>query len=142
LNPNVAGLDTLYIADDDSGTNGGLKKFSFNGTTWTANGIAGSATDSYRGLTGSVSGTTVTLYATRNGGTGVSGGGELVSLVDSSGYNGTLSGTPTLLHSAVTNTAFRGVAFVPVPEPSTIIVLITGFFAGLGYLRMRRKHNG
>jgi hypothetical protein len=141
LNPSVPGLDTLYIADDDSGAYGGLKKFFFNGTSWIACGIVGSAADTYRGLTGSVSGSTVTLYATRKGGGGVSGGGELVSLVDLSGFSGTFSGTPNFLHSADLNTAFRGVAFVPVPEPSAFIVLVTGFFAGLGYLRLRRKHN-
>jgi hypothetical protein len=36
-----------------------------------------------------------------------------VKLVDSSGYNGTLSGTPALLASAAANTAFRGVALAP-----------------------------
>jgi uncharacterized membrane protein YbhN (UPF0104 family) len=30
---------------------------------------------------------------------------------------------------------------VPVPEPSAVILLFTCFFAGLGYLRLRRKHN-
>ena len=48
----------------------------------------------------------MTLFATRNG-------SELVSLVDASGYNGTFSGTPTLLASAGTNKAFRGVAMAP-----------------------------
>ncbi len=33
------------------------------------------------------------------------------------------------------------VSGVPVPEPSAFILLIAGFFAGLGYLRLRRKHN-
>src|SRR5262249_30763021 len=62
-------------------------------------------------------GTTVTLFATRKGGSGAAGGGELVSLVDTSGYNGTFSGTPTLLATAATNTSFRGVAMAPVPTP-------------------------
>jgi hypothetical protein len=80
-----------------------------------AKGTAGSSADSYRGLTGSVSGGTVTLYATRKGGNTSTGGGELVSIVDSSGYSGVLSATPSLLASAAANTAFRGVAFAPQP---------------------------
>lgn len=62
-----------------------------------------------------MSGPTVTLYATRKGGGGATGGGELVKLVDSSGYNGAFSGTPTVLATAATNQAFRGVALAPQP---------------------------
>ncbi|WP_425145269.1 beta strand repeat-containing protein [Deinococcus sp.] len=117
LNSNVAGLDTLYVADDNnvSTVPGGIQKYSFDGTTWTAKGTAGTAADAYRGLTGFVNGTNVTLYAVRKGGSGAMGGGELVSLTDSSGSTGTLSGTPTLLATAPANEAFRGVALAPTP---------------------------
>jgi predicted extracellular nuclease len=114
LDAGVAGVDTLYVADDTSAT-GGLQKFSLVSGAWASNGTVGAGSDAYRGLTGKVVGTTVTLYATRKGGSGATGGGELVSLVDNSGYNATFMGTPTLLASAATNTAFRGVAFVPQP---------------------------
>jgi hypothetical protein len=40
--------------------------------------------------------------------------------VDTSGFNGSFSGTPTLLATAGANTAFRGVALTPVPEPATV----------------------
>ncbi|MFN8443735.1 MAG: hypothetical protein U0175_23355 [Caldilineaceae bacterium] len=112
LDANVAGFDTLYVADDDVAA---LQKFSLVSGNWSSNGIIGATTDDYRGLTGAVSGTTVTLYATRKGGTGSTGGGELVAMTDSTGYNGIFTGTPTLLASASISTAFRGVAFVPVP---------------------------
>ncbi|WP_218082071.1 esterase-like activity of phytase family protein [Anthocerotibacter panamensis] len=112
LSPQVPGVDTVYVADDTS-TTGGLLKFSLVGGTWTASGTAGAATDAYRGLTGVVNGSTVTLYATRRGGSGSTGGGELVTLVDASGYNGSLSGTPALIRTAVANTAFRGIALAP-----------------------------
>lgn len=111
LSAAVEGVDTLYVADDATG----LLKYSLVSGTWTSNGLIGSSTDAYRGLTGVVNGTTVTLYATRKGGTSATGGGELVSLVDTTGYTGAFSGTPTPLASAATNTAFRGVAFAPVP---------------------------
>jgi predicted extracellular nuclease len=110
LSTSVAGPDTLYVAYDDGSA---LSKYSLIGNTWVSNGSVGASADQYRGLTGVVSGGTVTLYGVRKGGTGATGGGELVSLVDTSGYNGALTGTPTLLATAATNTAFRGVALTP-----------------------------
>lgn len=105
LSPAVAGNDTLYIADDQSAGAGTIRKYTFDGTTWTATGtIVGNA--QYRGLTGFKSGTTVTLFATR-------AGNELVSVVDPTGYNGVLAATPTSLATAATNTGFRGVALAP-----------------------------
>ena len=106
LTTSVAGPDTLYMADED-GLSGGLTKFSLVGGTWTANGIVGAGSSNYRGLTGSVLGGSVTLFATRANGL------ELVSLTDPSGYNGTFTGSPTLLRTAATNTALRGVALAP-----------------------------
>ncbi len=107
----IAGVDTLYVADD--GSSGGLMKYSFDGSTWTARGSVGTGADAYRGLTAIVSGTSVTLYATRKGGGSSIGGGELVCLVDASGRTGTLVGSPTWLATAAANTAFRGVALAP-----------------------------
>lgn len=123
LDGSVAGVDTLYVADDN-GTSGGIKKFSLVGGTWTANGVAGNAADAYRGITAEVSGTTVTLYATRNGGSGATGGGELVRLVDDTGYNATITTTaPTVLVTAATNTALRGVALAPVWLPDLTVAV-------------------
>ena len=56
--------------------------------------------DDYRGLSATVDAAIVTLYATRNGGSGANGGGELVSLVDTSGYNAPLAGSPQRLATA------------------------------------------
>jgi hypothetical protein len=109
------GIDTVYVTE--TGASFGLAKYTFNGTSWANSGSIGIQADQYRGLTGIVNGGTVTLYAVRKGGSSAAGGGELVSVVDASGYNGAFAGTPTLLASALTgganNTAFRGVAFVP-----------------------------
>src|SRR5262245_60786104 len=118
LSAAVSGVDTLYVADE---TAQALTKYSLVGGTWTSNGTVGVASDAYRGVTGVVNGTTVTLYATRKGGSGTTGGGEFVSLVDSSGYNGAFSGTPTLLATATTNTAFRGIALAPVGGNAAIM---------------------
>jgi hypothetical protein len=110
LNAGVAGVDTLYIADEGAGA---LTKFSLVSGSWVSNGTIGTASDTYRGITGVVVNGVVTLFATRKGGTTAAGGGELVKLIDSTGYNGAFSGTPTLLAAATTNIAFRGVALAP-----------------------------
>jgi hypothetical protein len=97
------GIDTVYIADDTGGA--GVRKYSLVSGSWALNGtITGT---SVRGLTGSVSSGTVTLYATSNG-TG------LGSVIDTAGYNAAPSTTTlTSIITAATNTAIRGVALVP-----------------------------
>jgi hypothetical protein len=106
-------VDTVYVADDGAG----LQKHSLVSGNWTLTSTVGVNEDDYRGVTGYVSGTNAVLFATRKGGSSSSGGGELVTITDESGYAGAFSGTPTLLASAITgtgaNTAFRGVALAP-----------------------------
>jgi hypothetical protein len=91
-------------------------KFSLVGGTWVSNGNVGTSADSYTDLTIKVSNNTVTIFATRKGANsnGVRGG-ELVKLIDNSGYNGSLSGTPIVIAAVATaNTvAFRGVSKAP-----------------------------
>lgn len=122
LDPGVAGADTLYVADDGPGA---LAKYSLVAGQWSANGTVGAEADDYRALCATVDGSVVTLYATRNAGSSASGGGELVRLVDASGYNGALSATPGLLAAAAPKTAFRGVALAPVaaevPRPDLMV---------------------
>src|SRR6478736_4631317 len=111
LDATVPGVDVLYVADDGVG----LTKYSLVTGTWVAKGTVGTAADAYRGLTAVVNAGTVTLYATRKGGSAAAGGGELVLLSDATGYSGGFTGTPTLLVTAAANTAFRGVALAPAP---------------------------
>ncbi len=136
------GVDTLYVADDGSNaTFAGLDKFSLISGVWTSNGKIGASTDAYRGLAGFVgSDGTVHLFATRRGGSGATGGGELVAINDASGFNGAFSGAPTLLATAATNEAFRGVAYVPivVPEPATVWLSLVGGGLGCAIVRRRR----
>jgi len=100
LSAGVAGVDTVYVADDGAG----IQKYSLVAGSWTANGTIASAAG-LRGLTGTVSGSTVTLYTT--------GGTTLSTLTDTSGYNATITGTITPLASPGTNKVFRGVALAP-----------------------------
>jgi hypothetical protein len=135
LSASVAGLDTLFLADDASG----ISKYSLNNGTWTLKGTVGGAADAYRGLTGSVINGNVQLFATGNGGTGAAGGGKLVSITDASGYGGTFSATATTIATAATNTAFRGVALtMPVPEPESYAMLLAGLGL-MGFVARRRS---
>jgi hypothetical protein len=121
LDPAVPGMDVLYLASQGS-TVGGIQKYSLVNNTWVLNGTVGLLADYYAGLTIKISASNVTIFATRKGGnTAGINGGELVSLTDNSGYNGALSGTPTVLASVpVADTkAFRGIALVPQPAPFT-----------------------
>lgn len=112
VNATVSGPDVLYVADDVNG----LEKYSLVLGNWVSNGIIGNSSDDYRGVAATVAGGTVTLYATRRGANSSTiEGGELVTVVDPFGYNGTFVGTPTVIVTAVTDrTALRGVSTVPV----------------------------
>jgi hypothetical protein len=114
-----SGYDTLYVADDTPGT---IQKYSLVGGSWTAKGTA-SATG-IRGLTGLVVGTNVLLYGTTGGNT-ATGGGALYAFTDTTGYNGTISGTAGQLATAANNEAFRGIAFSPLAAGTTLTVATT-----------------
>ncbi len=110
------GVDTVYVTDDSASPPGGVSKYSLVAGEWTGNGTVGAAADSYRGITGVVTGTSVTLFAVRKGGSAATGGGELVSIVDATGYNGAFTSPPSAAFAtAAPNTAFRGVALSPQP---------------------------
>jgi hypothetical protein len=133
INPGIPGNDVLYLTDSD----GGLYKYSLVGSTWVSNGIIGDF-DLYRGITGVVNGSTVTLYSTRMIDDNVSsGGGELVKIIDNTGYNpgpNTFNPTPTILRTAVALTAFRGVALAPeaVSVSLSTKVFLQGAYNGSG----------
>ena len=112
LNTAVPGTtpDTLYIADAANG--GQIDKLSLVGGTYTATGTAALA--GVTGITGEVVNGTFTLFATVPTG--------LYSLADASGYDGTLTGTPTQIAAASTNTAFRGDALAPVCYASGTLI--------------------
>ena len=109
INPNVAGVDTLYIADDRApGVNtGGIQKWSFDGMTWKIvttfnNGVA----TGVRGLAGAVSGTVVTLLATTT-----EGSANTVVVFTDDQVNMNPKGT--VIATAPANTVYRGIALSP-----------------------------
>jgi len=111
LSPTVAGVDTVYIADDSTAASGGgILKFSLSASNmWVANGTVsgtiGTTNLALRTLTGTVSNGVVTLFA--------AGQTTLATFTDASGYNGTVTGSLTTVVNAPSNTVFRGVAFAP-----------------------------
>jgi hypothetical protein len=116
LDPNVVGVDVLYLASQNPGSPGGIQKYSLVSGTWTFNGQVGTTAEKYAGLAIKVSSSGVTIFATRQGANSATiGGGQLVALTDNSGYNGTLSGTPAVIASiaAADTKAYRGIALVP-----------------------------
>lgn len=106
--PAVSGVDTLYVGDDSGSPGGGILKFSFDGSAWTARGSIRPAGSGVRGLTGTLTPAGVTLFATTSAGTNA-----LVKVDDTAAYNATIAATSTTLRTATTNTALRGVAFAP-----------------------------
>ena len=115
-------LDRAYVADDGTGATGGLRRFDLVGSTWNASysklfGAGGNtnlATSlsggmGIRGLTGSCTAGTATLFATST----ETANNRLVKVVDSS-TDGT-TGTPTSFNMwlAGSNYVFRGVELRP-----------------------------
>jgi len=110
----VAGVDTLYVADDSTATPG-VRKFSFDGTSWTARGSSGAAV---RGLTARIAaGGSVEIFATT-----ATNPNALVLLTDTAAFDQAILGTSTPLATAPTNAAFRGVVFAPVAPTPTLSV--------------------
>ncbi|MFL6140241.1 MAG: ExeM/NucH family extracellular endonuclease [Labedaea sp.] len=104
--PAVPGIDSLYVADDSA--SGGILKFSFDGSAWTARGSFKPANSSARGLTGTPNGSGTTLFATTSPNTNA-----LVKVDDTAAYDAPISATGTTLRTAAANTVLRGVAFAP-----------------------------
>jgi hypothetical protein len=105
----IAGIDTLYVADDRTVANGGgIQKWTWNGTTWSlqatfTNGI----TTGVRGLAAEVVAGKAVLYATTTETTQ----NKLVKVID----NGTATPAISIIATASVNTIYRGVAMAWVP---------------------------
>jgi hypothetical protein len=126
----TTGLDTLYVADDGAGTPAGqIQKYTFSNASgnWTASGTASAG--AIRGLTGFVNGVNVSLFGT-TGGSSATGGGTLYGFSDSTGYGGSITGSASSLATAANNEAFRGIGYVAIPEPATVVL------AGLSLLAL------
>jgi len=122
-NANPGGADTIYAMSTVASQ---LLKYSFNGSSWVANGsISSGAQD----ITGVANGGSVTLYLTGSSG--------LQTLTDASGFGNTISGSISTITSNPINEAFRGIEIL-VPEPSTAVLGGLGLL-GLLFARRNRK---
>ena len=105
-NPDVPGVDTLYVADDRSLPAGGVQKWTFDGTTWSlVTTLNSGLSTGARGLTAFQAGANVTLVAT----TGEATQNRLVVVVD----DGSASPPVSTVATAPPNTMFHGVALAP-----------------------------
>jgi hypothetical protein len=114
MSPGVPGLDRMYVADDRaSGSGGGIQRWNFDGITWSLSATFQMGTTvGVRGLAGRAAGTSVVLYAT----TAEATSNTIVTLTDD---GVTASPAVTVLATAPTNTAYRGIDLVPAPSTPT-----------------------
>jgi hypothetical protein len=125
LSTSVAGYDTVYIVN---AFNNQLLKYSFDGSTWVANGSLSITGLGQGNVDGYVDSGGVRLF--------LSTGSVLGTLFDTSGYNSTITGTFSPIATASANTAFRGLV-VTVPEPGAWAMLALGL---CGLLVFRRRN--
>lgn len=141
------GFDTLYVADDRTNANGGgIQRFNFDGTNWVLSGTAqygvGATPSGFRGLTASISGNTVSLFATSITSATAGGVNDLVAISDTLTSLGGTFGSFTTLATSATNTVFRGLDFTPqaIPEPTSLSLAAIGL-AGIWW-KKRRTQSG
>jgi hypothetical protein len=105
-----SGSDVLYIADDNL-----LRKYSLSGGSWVSNGTIGTAGDKYRAVTGQLNTNGhVRLYAIRRNDNNTSSGGEVVTLIDSTGHNSSIAGLiPNLIVRSNDKIVFRSISMAP-----------------------------
>jgi hypothetical protein len=106
LNGGVAGVDTLYVADDRAAASGGgIQKWTYDGTTWTLSyTMNGGGSVGARGLTGTTSSGVPVLWAT----TTETSANRIIRVTDTGAGS-----TFTTIATAAANTVFRGIAFAP-----------------------------
>ena len=136
--PTQFGENTLYVANSagSSANTTAIEKFSYNGTSWVNTGDVsiggiGNSTVGALGLTGETIAGSVVLYGTSSNGAN----GTIFTFTDSTGYDGTVSGTATALAIAGTDQAFRGI--VVVPEPASLAIALGA--SALAFAAWRRS---
>lgn len=130
--------NTVYVADDGTAVNGGgIQKWALSLGTWSLQYTLlnnGTTTTGVRGLTGTLDGSgNAVLFGTTSAALT-----SLIMLTDTGAGS-----TATTLATVTTGYAFRGVEFIPVPEPSSLALLLVGA-AGLffPFVSRQRRQRG
>lgn len=126
-----ANMTIAYVANTGSGANGGISRYNFSGGVWTFAYTLDSNT-AMNGVVADFSGTQPVIYATTESGT------SLVAITDAGA--GTTTGA-TVLDTAGSNEAFRGLEFAPVPEPSTLALAGLGLTGLIVAFRKRNRNS-
>ncbi|MGN6420187.1 MAG: T9SS type A sorting domain-containing protein [Pseudobacter sp.] len=125
-------VNVLYIADNNQ-----LKKYSLVSGSWIANGTIGLTGDKYRGLTGTLSGSDVILYALRRN----DAGGEIIQYTDNTGHNASFANlSPTIIVQADSNKVFRDLSMAP-QAPSPLAVMKASGHTGFRVLSKEISSN-
>jgi len=112
------GPDTLYVADGSNGSSSGpnaVEKYSLESGVWTATGSV--TVPQAVGLAVQVVNGVANVYVTGATTDTAANNTVLDSITDSSGFDGTLSGTASTIATAPSGTDFKGLAFAPVAQP-------------------------
>jgi hypothetical protein len=130
-NLSAQGYNLAYIADDQTSTSGGIRRYSYNGTSWVFDyQLQSTSTTGYRGLAGQYDADNdeYTLFAT------TADGLQLQQITDG---GSTLGSSYMTLATTDVNDPFRGVALAAIPEPQTIVLTSLSCVLGLCF-GMRR----
>jgi hypothetical protein len=115
-----------YVADDRAiSAGGGIQRWDYSGTAWGLTYTLGTGTGSTvgaRGLAVDFSGANPVIYATTGEATLLQN--QLISIVDTGSAS-----LATALATSAPKEIFRGLEFVPVPEPSSGVLLLLGLAA-------------